>query len=231
MPDGDQSPATTAPATDPGPTADGMAGLGREKHAGRLREKMKFPPTVADLLATAPGCWEAVNFKNKFEPREGVDYGWVVEYAKDRYAAAMTSFKELDDKAASVIATLGGGTGLLTLGSLVAAATGKIHYLVAAAAVLPISLAAAALFSAIRARETVVVAAPPTVEAATKYADHFEADAEAAFLGQWHLCLAFIKPVLQRKARWVNKALWFLFTAVLAMLIPLGVLIVQLMRA
>src|SRR4051812_42777079 len=120
-----------------------------------------------------PGYAEARKFCDEFEPIEGVDYGWVADYAKDRQAMLLAAFKDLDDKAGAIITYLGSGTGLLTLGALAAAGSGALPALVVA--IIPaVVMATASLWQAAEARKTISVAFPPTVATATRYAKEYK---------------------------------------------------------
>src|SRR5437016_7895 len=70
------------------------------------------------LVESSPELAQAAEFSRNFTPREGVNYEWVIAYAKDQWNSLETVFKQLDDKADGVIKYLSGGTGLLAIGTL-----------------------------------------------------------------------------------------------------------------
>lgn len=187
---------------------------------------MDFPnPAIARLVERDPECREAAGFRMGFGPREKVVYDWVVDYAQDRYAEHDRAFSDLDGKAASIIGYLGGGTSLLTLGALTAAATGQVHPWVVVAAVPALLLALAALVFASLARQANWAYAMPTVAVAVDYAHYFDTagDARAATLGQWHFTTTLMRKAVGRKATRVNVATWLFVGSVVALLLPLGI--------
>lgn len=161
------------------------------------------------------------DFKDTFDPRPGVDYGWVVAYAREQFAATLGVFKDLEDKAAWLIGYVGGGASLVGLGAVVALVNAKIPPHVAWAAVAPVACAVVALYCAVSSRMTAPVYYPPAVRDAARYAEFFGDRAEAAFLGQLHLCVSMMHPVLQHKAAWLEWGMRFTVATVAAMLVPL----------
>lgn len=61
-----------------------------------------------------------------FIPRDGVDYGWVAEYAKAKHEDTVRVFDILDDKATAIVNALTAGAGVFTLGSLAGVAAAKV---------------------------------------------------------------------------------------------------------
>lgn len=181
---------------------------------------MSTDPEYAALLAECP---EAVAFKDTFEPRDGVDYGWVVSCARDEYGRAVEVFKRLDEKAAAIANYLGAGAGLLTLGSVTGVASGQLGAWVVLAAVPSVVLALLALALAVRARGTTLRVGLPPVPGMVGYAEFFGPRAEAAFLGQWHLCVAVMYRVIARKGGRVDLAVRCFVLAIASLSLPLGV--------
>jgi hypothetical protein len=60
----------------------------------------------------------AKRFRDNPDPKDGVNYSWVSEYAKALWEYRNGVFDKLDEKSESIIKYLGGGTGLFTLGVL-----------------------------------------------------------------------------------------------------------------
>jgi hypothetical protein len=65
------------------------------------------------------------------------------------------------------------------------------------------------------------------IKGAIQYAEYFGAQAQAAFLGQWHLRVTLMRPVVAWKARMVNVATWLFVAAVAALLVPLAFSLVR----
>lgn len=166
---------------------------------------------------------DAAEFRLTFDPVPGVDYKWVVAYAREQYAAALAVFKELDDKAGSLLAYLGGGAGLLTAAAAAAVADSKIPAAVGLAALPSVLLAAAALVAALRSRRMHAVFLPPDIRHATRYAEFFGDRGEVAFVATVHQCEVLMRPVLAAKARRVEWALRLAVAAVGATALPLVV--------
>src|SRR5204863_6890606 len=61
---------------------------------------------------------KAVNYREQFTPKEGINYSWVCQYSRESYEWLHQIFTSLDEKADSVIKHLTGGTGLLALGAI-----------------------------------------------------------------------------------------------------------------
>lgn len=228
----DGAPATgTTPVASVGPSPGILATAGAARpHATRAEGRANGPePVVAKLIASNQDCADAVHFKNTFEPQDGVDYGWVGEYAKAQYAHYAAIFKDLDDKANSIVGYLGGGTSLLTLGTLTAVASGQISPWIIVFALPSIGLALASLFFAALARQANWIVSLPTVQAACCYSEYakFAGKGQAAFLGQWHLCITLMRPVVARKAFQVNVATWLFFSTVATLSLPLIVVLVR----
>jgi hypothetical protein len=166
----------------------------------------------------------AAEFANAWQPRDKVDYEWVLVVAKGRYDALVKAFEDLDNKAAAIVGYLGSGTGLITLGTLFTALNAAVSPWVAAAALFPIGFAAAALLCACRARATDAIYPPPTVEQLVKIADEFGEDtakAKAVMAAQWDVSTALMRPVVERKGRGVDEANWLFAWAVLTLALPL----------
>lgn len=171
---------------------------------------------------TADPIAEARAFKNTFEPQEGVDYAWVVTRAKEDHANMLTVFRRLDDKAGAVINYLGGGSGLLALGTFAGLTSIKVNPWVIPAVLVPIALTVAALVCAAIARRTANVSHPPGARDAIHYAEFFtKGQAEAAFVGLWVLATEEMAPVVSRKAELVDRAIWLLVAAVASLSIPI----------
>ena len=165
-----------------------------------------------------PPYLDAENFKQSFEPKDGCDYKWAIEYAKERYQRLDQTFRYLDEKADAVIKYLGGGTAVVT----VAALATVNHY----SAWLPILLlpslgcALAAIAFANSARRPRLHPSPPPVTDAIDFAEAYSNKAEATFLGLWHVCCEGLDFVNTHKARQVDRASRCYWWALFCLLIP-----------
>lgn len=131
-------------------------------------------------------------------------------------------FKELDDKAGSIITYVGSGVGLLTLSSVAAITDPKIPRAVIFAALPAVLFSLAALVSALMARRTRAVYLPPCVKTATEYVAFFGDRAESAFIAHAHLCMSLMSPVMINKRWWVELAMIMSVVAVAFLIIPLA---------
>lgn len=166
-------------------------------------------------------------FARQFEPREGVAYGWVVQYAKDDFARALDLFRRLDDKAAALVNYLGAGTGLLMFGAVNGLSAGALDKWIALAAVPSFVLAAVALVCATASRLAASRPGPPEPLAALRYAEYYNERAEAAFVAAWRRASAGAYRAAEDKARTLNRATRCFIAAVLALALPLGVALTQ----
>lgn len=185
---------------------------------------MSVPPELA--WADDPLIRRAAEHANGFVPRRGVDYGWVVEYARQQHDDALTALRRLDDKAASLAGYVAGGAGLLTLGSLSALSNPATPPAAVLAAIPSVALAALALRSALAARKAVGVYSPPSVADAAAWAEHYaghDGAAAAAFAGHRYLCAVMLKPAIDAKAAAVNASIRWLIWSVGSLALPIVV--------
>ena len=165
-----------------------------------------------------PSYLDAEEFKKAFEPKDGCDYKWAIEYAKESYQRLDHTFRYLDEKADAIIKYLGGGTAVVT----VAALATVNHY----SAWLPILLlpslvfALAAIALANSARRPRYHPGPPPVTDAINYAEAYSDKAEATFLGLWHQCCEGLDLVNTVKAKRVDRAGCCYWWALFCLLIP-----------
>ncbi len=165
-----------------------------------------------------PSYMDAETFKQNFEPKDGCDYKWAIEYAKESYQRLDQTFRYLDEKADAIIKYLGGGTAVVT----VAALATVNHY----SAWLPILLlpslgcALAAIALANSARRPRTHPSPPPVTEAVNYAEAYSDKAEATFLGLWHQCCEGLDVVNAIKAKRVDCAGRCYWWALFCLLLP-----------
>src|SRR5271157_3479339 len=165
------------------------AGLGELLASLRTTRKLILasPEDLEAQFKDDPQYTEAESFKEEIELKDGVDYEWVWEHAKDTFDRSESTYKELDDKANDIIKYLGGGTGLFTLAVL--ANIRHENACVILAAIPTFLLALISVTVALRARQPNPATRPPDIRSAFKFAEHYEKSgkARAYFLGQWHL--------------------------------------------
>lgn len=186
-----------------------------------------LPPDLPDDIRRAaladPAVRAAVAFNDTFVPVSGIDYGWAVKHAKEIYATADAAFKQTDDKAAALFNYLGGGAGLVALGSAAGTAVGQLSPYVALAALPAIIAAALSLVFAAIARKPFEFAYPPSTASAARRMKHYAdaALAEASLLGTWELATTMVQHSGDRKAAWLSTAVWVMVAAVSLLALPL----------
>ena len=192
--------------------------------AGQMFHLVRRPLTSAWLAWWAQAATykdhqpyqEAAQFRRQFEPKDGVDYKWVLEYAKESYDRLERTYRYLDEKADAIIKYLGGGTALVTLGAL---ASGNRPSVLVSALFLPFLLCAilAVLFAAV-ARLPTFHPSPPRVKSMIEYAEAFGEKAEKYVIANLHECCEGLEPVNDAKARKVKLASRFYLYALVALL-------------
>lgn len=184
------------------------------------RDKQNNQPGLGDEVA-------AKKLADEWVPTDGVGYEWVFKYAMDRYASMHSAFKELEDKAASIVTYLTSGVGILTIGALAAIAEGKIDKSVLKCSLPAIGCAVAALVCALLSRRTMSTYYLPPIDGAMQLANHAitEERGKAIFAAQAHLCVTMMKPVLKRKAGFIELSMRLAVVSVVLMVIPVLVAI------
>jgi hypothetical protein len=151
-------------------------------------------------------------FKDRFQPRDDVDYAWIQTYSREVYSRLEQADQTLDTKAESIIKLLGGGTGLLALGALINAP--KIGILPVICICAALLAALFAIFSAAWVRVPRESFLPPSIAWAISYAHRYAKPADQ-FLGQWHLACEGMRLAVLAKAAGVRLATWLAVTAIL----------------
>jgi hypothetical protein len=163
----------------------------------------------------------AVSFMQNLQAKEGIDYGWVFEYAKSLWTERNSEFAALDNKADAIIKYLGGGLGLFSVGVLAKVDVSNAYLIFWA---LPaVVCAIISLFLAAWARKPSAAPALPPVEAAVNYAeeDKDEKKAHMAFLGQWNLICESHRLINLSKAWKLEQATYFYCAALGLLTLPL----------
>jgi hypothetical protein len=171
---------------------------------------------------------KALAFLSEAKPKEGVEYGWVGDYAKDLWAHRLAVKAVLDEKAEAIIRYLGGGTGLFALGVLAKVDSSNVY--LAACSIPAVVCALAAIGVAIWSRKPTAYPNLPTVQVAKEeYADVFKVPSPAVgeFLGQWNLACESARLVSLDKARWVERAYYLAYASMLFLLLPLFVAVIR----
>jgi hypothetical protein len=167
---------------------------------------------------------EARDFRNTLEPGDGIDYDWVWGYAKELHERQAKIYTTLDDKADAVIRYLGGGVGLLALGTLAAARVGDGKLLLW---LLPtVVLALLSIVFAVRARRPGAAPGLPKVNQAIDHANKYSEKAKATFLGQLHVLCEGLRMTCVRKARLLTVATWLYLLSLATLALPIVAVIV-----
>ena len=165
---------------------------------------------------------EAVAFHGRFQPREGVDYAWVVAIARERLAVSRATFKAIDDKAAHLMTYLGSGTGVVIAAAIAGVAAGPVHPLVAFSSLPAFVFALLSLTLAARCRGPHDLYPPPTAASAAQLADQGPLG-EAAMISSWNLAAMGNDAATGRKAAQLTDAVRALVATVWLLLLPLAV--------
>jgi len=128
---------------------------------------------------------KAYQFKRNFQPQDGVEYGWIKQYAEFIYSRLEQASETLDSKAESMIRIFAGGSGLVSLGAILNLSDISVE--VAICWLIALGLALVSIYSAARVRFPRQTYLPPSLYWAIQYAEHHKSTAEDRFLAQWHL--------------------------------------------
>lgn len=86
---------------------------------GKLKEQLdKFWENDDDDFQNDPTYLEAVNYFQKLQPDENVDYSSTIEYMKVHLAHLQETDETLDTKADSILRNLAGGTAIISVSAL-----------------------------------------------------------------------------------------------------------------
>jgi hypothetical protein len=187
----------------------------------------RYTPETYRLIQSEPALKSAAEWLQNFAPNPDVDYKWVCEFAKKQWETRLGVYQKLDDKASSIVNWLGGGTGFFAIATTVAVVKGELTALVGTFMLFPIVTALVAVWKALVAREGQDFYAVMDVRLATEWAESFHPHGEAASLAEWHPTLTSLKTVCTERSRRVNDAIWWAFRAVLLLLFPFVVAIIQ----
>lgn len=177
----------------------------------------------------------AADFKAAFRPKVGRDYSAVLERAKAQFADRLADFNDIDAKAHAVIGYMGGMAGVLTVGSVVTAATSDVDpwILLSASPAVVFAVLATVFVAWCRRTGTVpaVVGAQQMVRFADFVADLPPEDAkkmmDAAVIAPWWQADARLAAQVRRKGGWLNSAFWMFWLSVASLALPFAVAVVM----
>jgi len=156
--------------------------------------------------------------KLEHELRHGMEYGWTVEYSKERLSYLNGVVDALDDKASSVINYLSTFTGLSVVAVVYAAA--QMNPLVALASIPAIIAALSAVGNAIKARTPAAFFMPPVPEWAVSYAEEYPDNAEARFVLQVSAACVAVGLIADAKGEVIATSMKRLMAALWLLLLP-----------
>lgn len=182
-----------------------------------------LPDALQKATAAHPAALRAQQFQRSFAPKDGVDYAWVEQYAKEQYQSLQKTFNDLDAKATAIINYMTSGTGLFTLGTLVAAAGAKLSPWIVGAALPSILSAIAAIVFAALARRPMTIFPPPPPEQMADMAERFmePGRGRAYMIPVWQWCDALLRHPIDVKARYLDLSTWCMIATVSLLLLPL----------
>lgn len=150
------------------------------------------------------------------------DLEWVVNHAKTKYAEGLDAWSMLESKADSLIRYLGGGAGLLTVGSILSV---SIETVTVFLCMIPaIVCAVFGIIFAILSRAPADFSATPQANKACGCAQKYRDKSSAIFMiGEYHLAAVKVRVSSAKKAKLVTEATWCYFGAIVLLLVPFGV--------
>jgi hypothetical protein len=184
----------------------------------------------------------ARDWRKNLHQKRGVDYSWVIEFAKQRHDYLEKSSEQIDAKASTILGYLGGGTGLFTLGSITAFGAGNIRSEVIWFALPSFLLAGISLLLAARVRLT-KTHGYPRLESAVDHAQYFqeipapivtgpettlieekkERDGQVEFLGVWNEATVKTSRSVEIKGRLLDLSIKYFVAAIAALALPLAI--------
>jgi hypothetical protein len=176
-----------------------------------------------DARLAEPEVKAAWDFMAAFEPKDGVEYGELADYAKARYEDGRKLFDQLDTKAGTILTYLGAGAGLFTLGSLAAVSSAKVPVMLVGLAIPAMVCALVAVTLAALGRRPLDVFPLPAPVKMLPLAEHHKTDAKfkAVLIPHWQLHTALLRQTVIDKAWYVSGATGFLIASLGLLLLPL----------
>ena len=147
---------------------------------------------------------DAIVFAQTYNPREGVDYEWVICHAVEEYARLEKISEVLDTKAHSLIGYMGAGSGLI---AFVFTYVTEANNLMSAMHVFPALVAMlAGIVYAAKARSPEAVPGPLHTRDAFEYADGLSTIARVSFAAMTGAAAIGMKLANEEKARLIRAA-------------------------
>lgn len=162
---------------------------------------------------------EAYEYKNKFVPRDGQDYGWVQDYARFNFDQLLSANNTIDSKAESLLKIFAGGSGLLSIGAVLQLS--KVSFAVAVFWGVSLILAVACIIIASLVRFPKDTFLPPSIAWALEYAESFDKQASERFLAQWHVACEGMRLSNARKTFGLKVAIWLGLSAIIVLALSL----------
>ena len=191
----------------------------------------RYTGALAEILLADPVLSDHAAFATAFEPDEALAaagaYDWVADLAPKRWEVWVAAYQKMDDKGASVLGWVSGGTGVLAAALTFAVADHKISPWLAVFFLPSIGLAVAACLCAIRSRKGQQFIPPPSVRECLDWVESRGERARVAILAEWNLAITGVMNACSRRARSLEGGLRYGGWAVAALALPVAVAIIR----
>lgn len=147
---------------------------------------------------------EAVEHIETFEPKEGIDYGWVFDYAYREYERDANLVHALDAKAHTIINYLGAFLGISAITFCYQAAA--VHWVLGLSILPSFVFALSAMCRAARVRRPMGMPFPPSAWGAIQYIEYFGARAKTIFIPQLIAASEGMGAIAKEKAAYIRGA-------------------------
>jgi hypothetical protein len=198
------------------------------KQAEAREARRAVTPRSEPLATSEPSPEDRAEAADRFEaeidPRVGVDYSWVADYALQAYEQTDQQVRELDSKAEKLVAFTGTAAGIVT--AIATKAVGTTSVWVGAVALPSLVFAMLSVSAGLAVLRPMRQSDLPEISTAFGYADFFAERGEAAFTAKIHQAREHRRLALARKARLLKRAHGLLLAALWWLLPPLLVAMV-----
>lgn len=164
---------------------------------------------------------DAGKFAQTFEPKDGYDYDWACDYARQYFEYVHEAIGTIEAKADSIMSYAATFSGFSAAAVIYGAI--ETHWSLSLAVLPTFVCGAIATCLAVLARRPAAVKFPPEVRKALEYVDAYEDKAQAWFAAQYHWAAIGARAVSDAKAAQVHAATMCLVGAVLCLVFPLVV--------
>lgn len=169
----------------------------------------------------------AAEFRARFVPVEGGNYQWIEETAAERYAALLSIYNRLDDKASSIVTYIGSAAGLIATGVTFGVSKRDITIETAGVSLVPLMCALGAVVCATLARTTRIHRSPaPSTRLICDYYASYGEEARAMLMPIWNAAESGMVDSNTVRSTWVNRALWCTVGAVACLALPIAAALV-----